>query len=266
MKKVKKKNSYKNMLVPFIVGLVLLLFFLIYFLGRMFHPFYEIDSRVSRLEEKKEVYDEKVVSWVKVQGTNIDYPVIYNGEDVQLDELKYDFAWINESSEKLGNREVVFGHNILNVSTTPLVTDPSHTRFEQLLSFIYIDFAKDNQYIQYTKDGKDYLYEIFAVSFIDDEKLDYYELNYNKEDLSNYINDARKSSFYDYHVEVNADDDILSLITCTRFYGFDANVDFKIDARKVRKNEVVKKYKVAESGKYDKIKEEMKGDEADGKV
>ena len=128
------------------------------------------------------------------------------------------------------------------------------------------DFAEKNQYIQYTKDGENHLYQIFAVGFIDDSKLSYYENNYSKKELTEYINEARKNSFYDYQVEVTGDDDILTLVTCTRFYGLSQNVDFKIDARKVRKNEVIGKNKLAESAKYDKIREEMKGDEADEKV
>lgn len=269
MKKSKRKNTKANEFRLFALGTLLVLLVTVLtcvFLKLFQSDYYKIEDRLTKIEEKQEAYQEKILGWVRVQGTNIDYPVIYNDDDLNLDSVRYDFGWTNKSTKKLGNRELILGHNILNVSKNPTVTDPNHTRFEQLMSFIYYDFAEKNQYIQYTKDGENHLYQIFAVGFIDDSKLSYYENNYSKKELTEYINEARKNSFYDYQVEVTGDDDILTLVTCTRFYGLSQNVDFKIDARKVRKNEVIGKNKLAKSAKYDKIREEMKGDEADEKV
>lgn len=268
MKSSKKKYSSRQKKYFFLFGIagVLLLAFLVYFLFKLFQPVYKIEDRLGKMEEKQEVYKEKIVGWLKVQGTNIDYPVIYNADELDLNSVNYDFSWTNDNSKKLGNRELILGHNILNVSKNPLITDPNHSRFEQLMSFIYSDFAKENEYIQYTKDGKNHIYKIFAVGFIDDDKLSYYGKNYNKEKLREYINISKKNSFYNYDVDVNSSDDILSLVTCTRFYGIGGNINFRVDARKLRKNEPIRQYKLAESTKYDKIREEMKGDEADEKV
>ena len=33
------------------------------------------------------------------------------------------------------------------------------------MSFVYLDFVKENKYVQYTFNGRDYVYKIFSVSF-----------------------------------------------------------------------------------------------------
>lgn len=268
MKKSKGKENKKK---RYILGILILIFLsLIAFLSirliQKMHPVYKIKNRVETVKKEKKNREEKVVGWIRVQGTNIDYPIIYNDENLNPSELIYNFVWTNEEEEKLGNRELVIGHNLLNVSKKPLITYPEHQRFEQLMSFIYYDFAKENQYIQYTIGEENYLYKIFAVGFIDSEDVLYNDKNFNKNKLSQYIDQAKNGSFFHYKVDVNSDDDILTLITCTRFYGEEKSVDFRIDARRVRKSENIMHYKVAESSKYDKIKEEMKGDESDEEV
>ncbi len=268
MKKCRKIKLNRNKIILGIIILISLSFLVpigIDFIQKK-NPVYKIEDRTEQIKKEQKKRKEKVVGWLRVQGTNIDHPIIYNSEDLKPDNLTYDFGWTNEEKEKLGNREFVIGHNILNVSKNPLIANPDHKRFEHLMSFVYYDFAKENQYIQYTIGGKNYLYKIFAVSFIKDSYVLYREKEFSKKKLSLYIEQAKEMSFYDYKVDVNKNDDIITLVTCTRFFGPDLKVDFKIDARKVRENENIIHYKVAELPKYDKIKEEMKGDVSDEKA
>ena len=134
-----KKIIDKKKTILGVLALVLLV--IVFLFGRLIYlklnPVYRPEDRVGKIEEKQEIYKEKVVGWLQVSGTNIDYPVIYNDDDINVNKIGYDFLWTNESSMELGNREVIFGHNILNVSKTPLITDKSHKKFEQLMSFIY---------------------------------------------------------------------------------------------------------------------------------
>ena len=112
-----------------------------------------------------------VIGWLRVQGTNIDYPIIHDNGLNNISEIIEDFVWQREKTDKLQERTVILGHNIKNVSSNPLITNKNHTRFEQLMSFVYYDFAKENQFIQYTKNGKEYVFQIFSVSFIDEKDL-----------------------------------------------------------------------------------------------
>ena len=92
------------------------------------------------------------------------------------------------------------------------------------------------------------------------------ELSYATEDLSKtelkkYISKSLKDSFYDYDVDVDENDKILTLSTCTRFYGATNKYVFKIDARMVRDKENVKNYSIKGNKNYKAIKEIMEGGE-----
>lgn len=259
VKKCEKKLKWITLLSIF--GVIILVSALSFTIYQSLRPVYAIESRVEDVLKEKKKREESVEGWIRVQGTNIDFPIIHDEADLNLGALLYDFAWITADEKKLGNKETIMGHNILNVSKHPLVAHKNHHRFEQLVSFMYYDFAKKNQYVQYTVDGVDHLYKIFAVGFVDDKKLDASTRTVSKNELKKHIKLAKKESFYDYSVDVDEDDRILTLVTCTRFFGSNSDIVFRVDAREVRENEKILKYRVAESAKYDKIKEEMEGEE-----
>ena len=209
--------------------------------------YYSPDSRVDQVRTTI-VEDSETIGWINVQGTDIDYPVVYETNLVYLG-LK-DYLWLSNRYIEGNNRIAIYGHNIKNVSSKPLITNEDHTRFEQLLSFVYYDFAKENMYIQYSSGGKDELYKIYAVGFYDkqDEEGKYLD---NKEEIKSYIETAKDTSIYDYSVEVKEDDFLISLITCTRFFGANEKTTFRVDARKVRTGEKINKYSVQKNQNYD---------------
>ena len=238
-----------------IIALLIILLILSILLFKNFYkdnykPYVTFDSKVEKMKSTK-VADAKAIGWLRVQGTNIDYPIINETYDAYYSGI--DYLWKANRYVPGENRVAIYGHNILNISSEPLITDPTHVRFEQLLSFVYYDFAKDNLYIQYTHNGEDEIYKIYAVGFV--SKNDEYGNSYTGEDLKNYIKTAKDNSIYDYDIDVDSDDDIISLITCTRYFGLDGLSQFRIDARKVRKNEKIVKYDVEINDNYSKIKD-----------
>lgn len=209
------------------------------------------ESRIKNIEEYN-VGENEILGWVQVQGTNIDYPVTHSKYiEEATNEENLNHTWESGFFVDGENRRAIFGHNILNVGK-PLIANPNHTRFEQLMSFVDYKFAKKNQYIQYTMNGKDEIYKIFAVGFY----YTYEEggLSFNKQKMKYYISDTKKNSIYNYDVDASPDDEIISLITCTRYFGLDGPTQFRVDARKVRKNEKIEKYRVEKSKNYDIIK------------
>lgn len=210
---------------------------------------YSIDSRIDKINNI--LVNTNITGWLRVQGTNIDYPVVW--ETQELYESGKDYLWRPNSYNDNYNREVIYGHNILNVSNKPLIADATHKRFEQLMSFARYDFAKDNMYIQYTKNGKDTLYKIYAIGFdtVDLEKGSSFE---DTSELTNYISKVRSNSIYNYNIDVNSKDKIISLITCTRYFGLYGKTQFRVDARLVRENEKIVKYKIETNQNYDIIK------------
>jgi len=212
--------------------------------------YYKIESRVEDIQNTS-IYDADVLGWIKVQGTNIDIPILDVNDDVATDN-KLNYAWLSKFYFEGDNRKVIYGHNIRNVGSEPLIVDPTHTRFEQLPSFTDYDFAKENLYIQLTEDGKDKLYKIYAVGFygVDEELGD----SYLKENLDKYLKSAKENSLYEYDVDVNSSDEVISLVTCTRYFGLQDKTQFRVDARRVRENEKINQYSVATTDFYDIIK------------
>lgn len=253
---MKKGNNHKikanKILILFIILLVLIVMLFIGYnlLNSNDNSYYQPDSRVKQSQEYT-IEDAKTVGWLQVQGTNIDYPVIKETENAYTSGI--DYLWQPNVYRDGENREVIYGHNILNVSSNPLINEDGHTRFEPLMGFVYKEFAQQNLYIQYTYDGKDYLYKIYAIGFVSTSDEQGYSMS-DKETIKNYIYEAKKNSLYDYDIDVNENDRLISLVTCTRYFGLSGKTQFRVDAREVRKNEKIKKYSVYTTQNYDIIK------------
>ena len=214
--------------------------------------YYKIEDRTTQLKEFR-YFNSKATGWLKIQGTDIDMPImlLYDVEDVS--DPKYDIGWTDDKGKQ--PLVIIKSHNMRNVSSHPLINDKNHARFEQLMGFVYYDFAKNNQYIQYTVDGKNYLYRIYSVFFTNSDYVNKIGDNYTKDDRNEYINKSKKNSLYLYeNSKTLSDDDLLVLVTCTRFYGLSDNDQFVVNARRVHKDERIKKYGVREKKNYQKVK------------
>ena len=192
------------------------------------------------------------VGWIQVQGTNIDTPVI-NSFDYGDDGIS-DYAWRSSEYDTDETREVISGHNIINVSSTPIRDMSMLNYFEGLMAFTYYDFAQDNLYISYTKEGKEELYKIYAIGFYDYAGNNDRSMS-NPEQIKEYIASVRDNSIYDYDIEVDENDELITIKTCTRYFGAFEKQLFVIDARKVRDDEKIEKYKVKKSKNFDMLAE-----------
>lgn len=209
----------------------------------------DFESRITQLKEfnSGEYYK---IGWLQVQGTNIDLPIIdFTSNSNDLD---YSFAWRSPFYETGQNREVLIGHNILNVSSTPMLSNENLQDFESLMSFSYAEFAENNLYIQYTKDGKEELYLIYAIGFYDYD-YDRAEGMTDLEEIAAYIKTVKKNSIYDYDIDVNENDQLLTVKTCTRYFGANEKQQFIVDARKVREDEKTIKYEVSTNKNFEDL-------------
>lgn len=192
------------------------------------------------------------VGWIQVQGTNIDMAVL-NGHDYSNGGIS-DYAWRSSEYDTDETREVINGHNIINVSSTPIRDMSMLNYFEGLMAFTYYDFAQDNLYISYTKEGKEELYKIYAIGFYDYAGNNDRSMS-NPEQIKEYIASVRDNSIYDYDIEVDENDELITIKTCTRYFGAFEKQLFVIDARKVRDDEKIEKYKVKKSKNFDMLAE-----------
>ena len=139
--------------------------------------------------------------------------------------------------------------------------------FEQLMSFIYPDFIKDNQFIEFTDSkGDTNIYRVYAVALLNDDQNASFMDTYTSEEQSRYIKQSKRESMYDIDVDVKEDDLMLTLFTCTRFYGASNSYSFRVDARKLREGEDKIYAKVKTNENYEKIKERMEEGESNEKA
>lgn len=225
--------------------------------------FKTVDRVKNIKKEKKKEKDANgyaTIGWLRVQGTKIDTPIIRYDSVESMDNVnKDDYLWNEYPEEKIQKRVNIQGHNVLNLSKNPEVGLDYFTRFEDLMSFVYLDFAKENQYIQYTVDGKNYLYQIFAVYFDEIYNLDLYNPDeYKDEEVADFIQRSLDKSLYKYDVEVNKNEKVISLITCTRMYGNDKK-QFLVVGKMIDSNSKTTNYDVKESSNYKEVKNLMKG-------
>ena len=252
-----KKISYILLFLIIVVGLIILLV-------KFFSPYYTIESRVKDVKKYKGVDGADAIGWLRVQGTNIDFPIVYY-YNTDVTDPTNDLGWNFNQDTELTKKTTLFSHNVLNVSSNPIITDKNHRRFEQLMSFIYPSFVKKNKYIQYTVGGKDYLYKIYAISFQNEDSIDYEVTSFSSEQAIEYIESVKKNSYFEFDTDVVETDDLLTLVTCTRFFGATSEYSFVVDARRVREKEKIKNYGITEKKSYNRIKKIMEGEEADDK-
>lgn len=265
--KDKKLKRYNAILLCFLIILIISLLGIMFY--KIFHKeeLYSISSRITNMEKSKE-YDtdiHKTIGWLRVQGTNIDYPIYginsYDSEDYPVTES---YTWTLNYDTDFHDVLRVYGHNVMNLGPNPLRHDDHFIRMEELMNYLYLDFAEENQYFQLSFGDKEYLYKIFSVSFMKISDMNSYSTGeMKKEEKDEYIQSILKESIYDYDVDISDDDLILSIVTCTRFFGPDDNLDFVVTGRMVRENEKIDNYSVHRTKMYEKVEETMKGAEED---
>lgn len=245
---MKVRLNKKKIITIGIVFLIILILFLVFsknFRGKSAKiMMLNFESRVTNLEDLDEINTKKF-GWLQVQGTTIDVPILKTS-NVDGD---YSYGWVSSNSIGFKTRNVLIGHNVLNVSNTPMVNDPILTDFEDLMAFVYYDFAKENMYLSFTRNGVDKTYVIYAIGFYDYDYDSAEGLN-SSEDIEEYIKRTKENSIYKYDVIVNENDDLLTIKTCTRYFGNQEKQQFVIDARALKEGETPLKYSVKKTKLY----------------
>ena len=264
MKKKRKNKKIKFKYILYFIPLIIILFVFYYF-KYCYKKIDFLEDRVNYVTQtqKNDTSEKTTIGWIRVQGTNIDMPVVYFENEKYKDDPRESFAWNNTKDKHIRKKVDLLGHNILNLSSNPDINKENYRRFESLMAFVYYDFAQKNQYIEYTIDGKNYLYKIFGVRVLKGyDKVDpVNNFDFDKKDAVNYLNTINEDNIYKYKVKVSSDDNFITLITCTRFYGSFTQASLAVDARMVRKGERITNYPVEKTDNYKKILKYMKGDE-----
>ncbi|HAT4283852.1 TPA: class B sortase [Clostridium perfringens] len=152
--------------------------------------------------------------WIKVEGTNIDFPVV-QGEDNDFylhhnfnKEKSFSGSIFVDSENNLNDDSniVVYGHNMRN-----------DTMFAQIKHFKNENFFNANKYVTLYRDGKKSKFEIFSVYQENAKDLESeIKINFsNKDEYKKYLKDQEEKSLFKREgINLNSNDRILTLITC----------------------------------------------------
>ena len=128
---------------------------------------------------------------------------------------------------------------------TAIPDDPNGQRFAQLFKFTDIEWAEKHPYIYFSTPQEVLKWEVFCVAYTND--FNYINILSNRSagtqitatQMLNIVNTQRNHSEYDYDVEVNADDKIITLSTNTYKYGRRDDLRFIIMAKLVTDDDPV---------------------------
>ncbi len=191
-----------------------------------------------------------VVGWITIPNTKIDNEIIqakdnefYLRRDITKNYNWYgcyyaDYESVMKDEKSLSPNTVIYGHNMED--------RPNGKKFAQLFNYLDEDFAKNNPYIYiYTPDNR-MVFQVFAVYYTEtafkyhyvDPVKDSAKVN-KKITIKDIVDEAKLRSQMIYDVDVNNDDKLLTLSTCTYKYGGEKNEEqrFVVQARLLREDE-----------------------------
>lgn len=158
------------------------------------------------------------IGWIKVLGTDINYPVVQtNNNDFYLthsfDKSYNKAGWIfadyinkNLKNNELDKNTIIYGHNRQNNSMFGTL---SNVFKEEWLS------NKENHYINFSTLNNNMVWEVFSTYTIEKEEY-YIQSNFSSdEEYISFLNTIKNRSTYKYDVNISKEDKILSLSTCT---------------------------------------------------
>ena len=179
----------------------------------LYKRYSKLDINAVSLKELRKT-NEQVASWITVDGTNINYPVVkgadnsfYLNHDINGD-LKFSgwtFMDYRNNIDLSDDNTVFYGHNLAN-----------KTGFGSLENVFKEDWLKNsNHYIVVLSDSGKKVYEVFSVYSIEPEVY-YLQTSFdNKDEFFEFEKALRDRSIYKFSTQIRKDDKIITLSTCT---------------------------------------------------
>ena len=158
--------------------------------------------------------NEDTVAWIKVNNTNVKYPVVKAKDNSfylthSFDKSNNSAGWIfadyKNKFDDTDKNIVIYGHNRRDGSM--------FSSLKNALNPNWYNNDLNRNILLYTE-NKEYNYEIFSIYKIESE--DYYiKTEFNDEnDFEDFLNTITKRRVQDFGVNVSKDDSILTLSTC----------------------------------------------------
>lgn len=224
-----KKVSLKKVIL-LIIQLILLVI-IIYTCSKIFKWFMEntnnnkiiedISEAIIVDEEKEDIiidfeelkkYNSDSIAWIKVNETNIEYPVVKatnndyylkHSLDKSYNSAGWIFADYKNKFDGTDKNIVIYGHNRKDGSM-----------FGTLKNILDENWysKEENLQIKFSTEKENCTYQIFSIYKIEEE--DYYITTYFNNNFEEFLNVIKKRSIKNFGIELNENDQILTLSTC----------------------------------------------------
>lgn len=159
-----------------------------------------------------------VVGWIKIENTNIDYPVMQNGDyylhrNIYKNYSSHGTPYLAEYCNiQYSDNLIIYGHHMND-----------NSMFAQLDNYKKHSFYENHKYIKFYSyyNGKtiEKNYEVaiaFKTVVYSDKGFKYY--NYTNfsdvQELTDFIENCRKLEFYNTGIDINYGDKLITLSTC----------------------------------------------------
>lgn len=152
-----------------------------------------------------------IIGYIKVNGTNIDYPVVqtvdndfYLTHSFDKSYNKAGWVFMDYRNKWLDDNTIIYAHGRLD-----------KTMFGSLRNVIKKNWYKDskNYNINYISDKYNTRWQVFSVYKIKTTD-DYLRINLDENEKDSFINLIKKRSVYNFNVGVTSFDKILTLSSC----------------------------------------------------
>ena len=175
----------------------------------------EIKSPLDEIASLKQI-NEDVVGWLKVNNTNVDYPVVqYTDNEYYLDKNlkkeKDSSGWIfmdyRADSINLSQNTIIFGHNMYY----------SGVMFGTLYKTKYSSWYKEpeNQIIEFNNLYNNMKWQIFSI-YVTPVTNDYLIADFStNEKFQEFLDLITERSIHNFNTPVSQTDKILTLSTCS---------------------------------------------------
>lgn len=237
-------------IVGFIVGLTMLLITLIRAWNEQ-KGFDDLANMVLDTDERNDdgslrKYDElynknpDFFGWLKIEGTKIDYPVMYKPEDPEY-YLHRDFygrysdsgmLFIDGQCPRVSNYYLIYGHHMNN-----------GTMFGELPKYAKVDYYQDHKIIFFDTRYENRDYEVVAAFYgkiyPKEEEKDHFcyynvkELSSEKE-FTDYVKNVKANAIYETGITPKFGDELITLSTCN-YHTEDGR--FVVVARRIKDTE-----------------------------
>ena len=159
-----------------------------------------------------------VIGWIKINGTNINYPIMQNGDyylrrNIYKNYSSHGTPYLAEYCNlRTSDNLIIYGHHMNDNSMfSNLVNYKSYSYYKNH-KYIYFYTLKDGQTIENT-------YEIviaFKTIAYSDNGFKYYNYTnfYDEEEFNSFVEKCRNLEFYNTGVNLKYGDKLITLSTC----------------------------------------------------